>query len=48
MTPDEAEAAQRAYRTRRRKWAYGINRPYREDLGKPDPGAVDATDPENG
>jgi len=31
MSPEEAEALQRAYRESRRRWAAAIHRPYPED-----------------
>ena len=41
-------ALQKAYRQRRRKWAWSINRPYSEDLDKPSPGVLDIADEEAG
>ena len=48
MIPEPAKDLQRAYRTKRRRWAYAIGRPYSQDVGKPDPGALATEDPEEG
>jgi hypothetical protein len=44
----EQAERQRAYRIRRRRWAWTVARPYSQDIGKPDPGVIDAVDDEVG
>lgn len=45
LTPDDllshAEALQRKYATRRKRWARHIGAPYAHDTEKPDPGVLD-------
>lgn len=48
MTPEEAAEKQRAYRKRRRLYAWRHGRPYRQDIGKPEPATLDHIDPELG
>lgn len=48
MSPEEAAELQRKYRQKRRRWAWRINRPYSHDVGKPEPGELDAGDSEEG
>jgi hypothetical protein len=48
LSPDEAEALQRKYSTRRKRWARSIGVPVNGDLETPDPGEIDAEDPELG
>lgn len=44
----EAEALQRAYRERRRRYAWKYGKPYAQDLEKPEPAVLDGADPEDG
>lgn len=48
MSPEDAADAQKRYREKRRRWAWKIGRPYSQDVGKPDPGGLDAGDTEEG
>jgi hypothetical protein len=48
VTPEEAAELQRKYRQKRMRWARAINRPYSTDIEKPDPGALDAAEEDNG
>jgi hypothetical protein len=48
LTPDEAEALQRKYSTRRKRWARQIGIPVEGDIEEPDPGVIDAVDETEG
>lgn len=48
MTSEEAAEKQRKYRQKRIRWARAIGRPYSWDIEKPDPGALDAAEEDNG
>ena len=42
------ELLQRAYRNKRRRWAWKVGRPYSEDIGKPEPGVLNVADEDEG
>lgn len=48
MSLADAEALQRKFSTRRKRWARHIGVPVNGDLETPDPGELDAEDPELG
>lgn len=51
MSPEEAEALQKAYLEDRRDWAEAIGRPFpqrRSSKRKPEPAVIDGEDPELG
>lgn len=46
---DEIAALSKAYRSKRRRWARKIGRPYADDIERPEPGALSLQDdPEEG
>jgi hypothetical protein len=48
LTPEEADVLQRRYSANRKRWARRIGIPVNGDLENPDPGELDAVDPEEG
>lgn len=48
VTPEEAAQKQKLFRQKRMRWARAIGRPYSTDIEKPDPGALDAAEEDNG